>query len=202
MELRELDVPDAWEVTPRQHSDGRGVFFEWYRFDRLTEAVGQPLRVKQANCSVSRRGVLRGIHFADVPPSQAKYVTCQRGAVLDVVVDLRVGSPAFGRWDKVVLDAADKRAVYIAEGLGHAFLTLTDDATVSYLCSEPYAPEREHGVHPLDSEIGIDWPADVPPLLSPRDAGAPTLAAAREEGLLPSYDDCLALYAELRAGTT
>jgi len=199
MELRELSIPHAWEITPKQHADERGVFLEWYRFERLAEVAGHPLRLAQANCSVSRRGVLRGVHFAQVPPSQAKYVTCLRGAVLDVVVDIRVGSPAYGRSEAVLLDDLDRRAVYLAEGLGHAFIALSDDATVSYLCSEPYSPSREHAVNPLDPELAIAWPQDVEPLLSPKDAAAPTLAEAREKGLLPSYEQCVAFYATLRS---
>ena len=198
MEIRELAVPDAYEITPRQFRDDRGVFLEWYRFEPLTEAVGHPLRLAQANCSVSARGVVRGVHFADVPPSQAKYVTCLRGAVLDVAVDIRVGSPTFGTVDSVRLDDVDRRAIYLAEGLGHAFMALTDDATVAYLCSEPYAPARERGVHPLDPSLGMPWPGDVEPLLSPKDAEAPTLEQARDQGLLPAYDACRAFYAELR----
>lgn len=199
MQIRELAVPDAFEVTPRQHHDERGTFLEWYRFEPLAEAVGHPLHLAQANTSVSARGVLRGIHYADVPPSQAKYVTCTRGAVLDVVVDLRVGSPTFGAWDAVRLDTVERRAVYVAEGLGHAFLALEDDATVTYLCSTVYSPGREHEVNALDEALGIAWPDDVEPRLSPKDAQAPTLAQARQQGLLPSWQACQDLYAALRA---
>jgi dTDP-4-dehydrorhamnose 3,5-epimerase len=197
MDTRQLAVGGAWEFTPRQHGDDRGVFLEWFKDEAFQKALGHPLDLRQANCSVSRRGTLRGIHFADVPPSQAKYVTCLSGAVLDVVVDIRVGSPTFARWDAVRLDDTDRRAVYVAEGLGHAFLALTDGATVAYLCSEPYAPGREHGVNPLDPEIGIEWPGDVEPLLSSKDAAAPSLREAQERGLLPTYDACTAYYAEL-----
>lgn len=195
VQVRPLSVPDAFELTPRVFPDERGRFLETYRADVLAEAVGHPLALAQANCSVSRRGVLRGVHFADVPPSQAKYVTCLSGAVLDVVVDIRVGSPTFGRWDAVRLDDVDHRAVYLAEGLGHAFMALRDQAVVSYLCSAPYAPGREHGLHPLDPALALPWPDDVPALLSPKDAEAPTLAEALAAGLLPAYEDCLALYA-------
>jgi dTDP-4-dehydrorhamnose 3,5-epimerase len=201
VQIAELKVPDAFVLTPPQFTDDRGRFLEWYRHEALTEAVGHPLDLAQANCSVSRRGTVRGIHFADVPPSQAKYVTCASGAVLDVIVDLRVGSPAFGTWDAVRLDDADRRAVYLSEGLGHAFAALTDDATVMYLCSSVYNPTGEHGVHPLDAEIGISWP-DVELLLSPKDDAAPGLAAALADGLLPRYEDCQALYRKLGAATT
>lgn len=194
MKIRPLSIEGAWEVTPQQHGDPRGLFLEWYRLDRLAEAVGHPLQLAQANLSVSARGVVRGIHFADVPPGQAKYVTCPRGAVVDVIVDVRAGSPTFGRWEAVRLDDVDRRAVYLGEGLGHGFCALTDDATLTYLCSTTYNPGAEHTVHPLDPELGIEWPADVP-TLSARDDAAPSLAQARESGLLPSYDACHA-YAE------
>ncbi|WP_308198623.1 dTDP-4-dehydrorhamnose 3,5-epimerase [Actinomadura litoris] len=192
-----LGINGTYLFTPRVHGDERGSFYEWFRSDALQKQVGHALNLAQANCSTSSKGVLRGIHFADVPPGQAKYITCLRGAVLDVVVDIRVGSPTFGRWEAVRLDDETRRCLYIGEGIGHGFMALTDDATVVYLCSEPYAPGREHGVHPLDPEIGIEWPADVEPLLSPKDAQAPTLAEARRTGLLPDYQSCLDYYAEL-----
>jgi dTDP-4-dehydrorhamnose 3,5-epimerase len=205
VEYRELKVPGAWEITPRQLGDNRGLFLEWFKAERFASAVGHKLDLQQANASVSAAGVLRGIHFADVPPGQAKYVTCLKGAVLDVVVDLRVGSPTFGVWDSVMLDDVDRRAIYLAEGLGHAFLSLEDGSTVAYLCSTGYAPGREHGVNPLDPAIGIDWPIaarDNSPLtlqLSEKDSVAPTLAEARTLGLLPSYGDVADYVAGLNA---
>ena len=199
MEIRELDVPGAYEITPAQIGDARGLFLEWYRAERIADVLGYPLELAQVNCSVSARGVLRGIHFADVPPGQAKYVTCIAGAGLDVVVDLRVGSATFGRHDVVRIDTVDRRAVYVGEGLGHAFLALEDGTAINYLLSEPYAPGREHGVHPLDPALGIAWPDDVEPVLSDKDRAAPTLAEAEAAGLLPSYDACQAYVAELAA---
>lgn len=189
MKIRPLSIEGAFEITPVQHGDDRGRFLEWYRFDQLAEAVGHPLDLAQANLSTSAAGVVRGVHFADVPPGQAKYVTCVSGAVLDVIVDLRVGSPAFGSWEAVRLDDSDRRAVYLAEGLGHAFCSLTEGATVAYLCSATYRPGHEHGVHPLDPELGIAWPV-AEPVLSAKDAAAPTLAEAGSKGLLPGYEAC------------
>ena len=194
MKVRELSVGGAVEVQPRQFTDPRGVFLEFFKEGLFAETVGHPLRLAQANCSVSAAGVLRGVHFSDVPPSQAKYVTCLAGAVFDVVVDVRLGSSTFGRWDAVLLDDVDRRAVYIPEGLGHAFMSLADDSTVVYLCSEPYTPAREHEVHALDPALGIEWPtrsrdgAPLRPLLSGKDTAAPTLAEAREAGLLPTVE--------------
>ena len=148
-------------------------FLEWFRDASFQVAVGYRLETAQGNCSVSRRGVLRGIHFADVPPGQAKYVTCVSGAVIDVIVDLRVGSAGFGIWQAVRLDDQDRRAVFLTEGLGHGFMALSEEATVLYLCSTPYAPEREHGIHPLDLDLGITWPDGLEPVLSDKDAVAP-----------------------------
>jgi dTDP-4-dehydrorhamnose 3,5-epimerase len=197
MKVRPLSIPGAWEFTPVQHDDDRGSFLEWYRAADVAEAVGHPLNLVQANHSISRQGTLRGLHFADLPPSQAKYVYCPRGAVLDVVVDIRVGSPTFGESEAVRLDEVDRRAVYLAEGLGHGFIALTDGSAVTYLCSTGYAPGREHGLYPLDPALGLPWPTDLPRLLSDKDRAAPTLADARAHGLLPDYEACLAYYAEL-----
>ncbi|THJ76163.1 dTDP-4-dehydrorhamnose 3,5-epimerase family protein [Candidatus Frankia alpina] len=199
MEISELSVPDAWVFTPRQHSDSRGTFLEWFRSDALAEVVGHPLTLSQANHSVSRAGTLRGVHYAQVPPSQAKYVTCVRGRVLDCVVDIRTGSPTFGTFAMVLLDDVDRRGLYVSEGLGHAFMALTDDAAISYLCSTSYTPGREHGVDPLDPDLALPWPDDLTPLLSEKDAAAPSLKEAESAGLLPTYRDCRALYDQLRA---
>ena len=194
MTYRELSVPGAWEITPRQHGDPRGVFLEYFQGGPFAESVGHAFGLAQANCSVSAAGVVRGVHFADVPPGQAKYVTCAKGAVLDVAVDLRVGSPTFGQWDAVLLDDVDRRAIYLSEGLGHAFCSLEDDSTVLYLCSTPYAPGREHGIHPLDPTIGIEWPttardgSHLTPQLSAKDSEAPTLAEVQAAGGLPTWE--------------
>lgn len=198
MQVAALRVPGAWSFTPRQFPDPRGLFLEWYKAAALEDVLGHPLTVKQANHSVSARGTLRGVHFADVPPGQAKYVYCTRGAVLDVVVDLRVGSPTFGTSDAVRLDDEDRRGVYLSPGLGHAFLALTDDVDVTYLCSEPYHPGHEHGLHPLDADLDLPWPVGLEYLLSDKDAAAPTLAEAREQGLLPDYAQCQRFYESLR----
>ncbi|HEV7812222.1 MAG TPA: dTDP-4-dehydrorhamnose 3,5-epimerase family protein [Leifsonia sp.] len=201
MQIRELSIPDSYEITPKQHADDRGVFLEWYRFDRLEETVGHSLDLRQGNTSVSKRGSVRGIHFADIPPSQAKYVTAPYGAVLDFVIDIRVGSPTFGKWDSVLLDDKDRRAVYVAEGLGHCFVALTDNAIVSYLVSDVYNPTAEHGINPLDEGIALAFPAEAGELLlSPKDTDAPGLAEAAAAGLLPTWDAARAFYATLDNG--
>jgi len=200
VQIRELAVPDSYVLDLVPHGDARGRFTEWYRADVLAEVTGAALPLAQANHSVSARGVLRGVHFALVPPGQAKYVYCPAGRVLDVVVDVRVGSPTFGEHDAVLLDSAQPRAVYLAEGLGHAFLALEDASSVTYLVSSGYAPDREFAVHPMDPDLALPWPADVQFELSAKDTAAPTLAQAREQELLPTMAQCTARYAELRAG--
>ncbi|CAN5168214.1 dTDP-4-dehydrorhamnose 3,5-epimerase [soil metagenome] len=198
MQIRELNVPDSYEITPRQFADERGVFLEWFRFDELEKVIGHRFDLRQSNTSVSRKGVLRGIHFADVPRGQAKYVTAVSGAVLDFVVDLRVGSPTFGTWDSVLLDTVDRRAVYIAEGLGHAFVALTDEATVTYLVSDTYNPSVEHAIDPRDAQVALEFPADLGELvISAKDLEAPSLADALASGLLPHFGAVSAYYREL-----
>ena len=199
MSARELAVPGAWEITPRLNADSRGAFFEWFTEREFGEMAGHTFDMRQANCSVSAAGVLRGLHFAQLPPSQAKYVTCLTGSVFDVVVDIRTGSPTYGQWDSVLLDDVDRRSIYISEGLAHGFLALQDDSTVMYLCSAPYAPQREHTIAACDPEIGIDWPLPSSQLrLSDRDAEAPTLAEVRSAGLLPDWAQTQAFVAGLR----
>jgi dTDP-4-dehydrorhamnose 3,5-epimerase len=199
MKVEPLDVPDAWVCTPAVFGDDRGVFLEWFRADALAEVTGRTFTVMQANHSMSRKGTVRGVHFAALPPGQAKYVYCPRGAVLDIIVDLRVGSPTFGRSTSVALDDVDRRGVFLSEGLGHAFCALADDTSVTYLVSSVYNPAAEHGVHPLDPDLALPWPGGVDLVLSPKDAAAPTVAAARDTGLLPTYADCLERYSSLGA---
>jgi dTDP-4-dehydrorhamnose 3,5-epimerase len=191
MQVRELDIPGAWEITPAVHGDSRGLFFEWLTDREFTGFAGHRLDVRQANCSVSSASVLRGLHFAQLPPSQAKYVTCVAGSVFDVVVDIRLGSPTFGRWAAVLLDDRDRRTIYISEGLAHGFLALQDNSTVMYLCSSEYNPQREHTICATDPALGIDWPLvdGGAPSLSDRDAAAPSLDEVRAAGLLPTWEE-------------
>ena len=198
MHSRALSVAGAWEFTPQSFADDRGVFLEWFQHDLLAQSVGHPMTIAQANHSVSARGVLRGVHFSAVPPGQAKFVYCPRGAVLDVVVDIRVGSPTFGTWDAVRLDETDRRSVYLSEGLGHAFMALQHDSAVVYLCSTGYNPTREFGTHPLDPALNLPWPAEYQPIMSAKDAAAPSLAEAAAAGILPQYEDCLRYQEALR----
>jgi len=183
-------VPGAWEVTPQMYSDSRGGLFEWFTDSGATEMIGHRFEIRQANCSVSAAGVLRGLHFAQLPPGQAKFMTCVKGAVFDVVVDIRVGSPTYGHWDSVLLDDVEHRTTFLSEGLAHGFCALQENSTVMYLCSTPYTPQREHTIAATDPAIGIDWPLPAAQLiLSERDAAAPTLQEVRDAGLLPTWQE-------------
>lgn len=187
MRIEPLAIEGAFVVTPRQFPDDRGVFLESFRGDLLAEHLGHRPDIVQTNISVSSRGTVRGVHFADIPPGQGKFITALSGSLLDFIVDLREGSPTFGRVEEVLLDTVDRRAVYLCEGLGHGFCALEDNSTAMYLCTAAYNASGEHGVHPLDEEIGLPIPADLDITLSPKDAGAVSLSEARATGLLPTY---------------
>jgi dTDP-4-dehydrorhamnose 3,5-epimerase len=200
MQIRALKIDGSFEITPRQHADERGVFLESFRGDRLAGAIGHRLDVIQTNVSVSSAGTVRGVHYADLPPSQAKYVTALTGSFIDFVIDIRVGSPTFGLWDSVLLDTVDRRAIYLAEGLGHAICALQDNSSVMYLCSATYDPAREHAINPLDPDLALALPEGIIPVLSAKDVAAPSLSEAVAAGLLPRYDECLRFYDELASG--
>jgi epimerase EvaD len=192
MKSRRLAVEGAFEFTPQVFPDERGVFVSPYQEAAFTEALGHPLfPVAQSNHSNSRRGVLRGIHFTVTPPGTAKYVYCARGRAIDIIVDIRVGSPTFGRWDSAVLDPETFRSMYFPPGVGHAFIALEDDTVMSYMLSERYVAQNELALDPLDPAIGLDIPADLELIRSERDLEAPTLAEAEAAGLLPEYATCL-----------
>ncbi|WP_158842898.1 dTDP-4-dehydrorhamnose 3,5-epimerase family protein [Saccharothrix deserti] len=193
MRIRETAIPGAFVISPDVLEDARGRFFEGFRADLLGAATGRSHPVEQVNYSVSRRNTLRGIHGVLNPPGQAKYVSCVRGALLDVVVDLRVGSPTFGRHVVNVLDPDSATAVYVEEGLGHGFLALTDDATICYVLSTAYVPGTQFEINPLDPELALPWGFTEPPLMSEKDATAPSLAEALAAGILPVWDGAATL---------
>ncbi|WP_435974248.1 dTDP-4-dehydrorhamnose 3,5-epimerase family protein [Streptomyces sp. Qhu_M48] len=189
MRVVETRVPGAYVFTPDRIPDARGVFFESFRHDLVEDVTGRPFRPAQINYSTSVRNTLRGIHGVAVPPGQAKYVSCVRGAARDIVVDLRVGSPTFGEHHETLLDAGSGRCVYVPEGVGHGFLTLTDDACVSYVVSTLYVPGTQIDIDPLDPELALPWGFDEPPLMSEKDAKAPGVREALASGLLAEWSD-------------
>ena len=187
MQIDQLRIAGAFTASPVLRGDDRGHFAETFRADLFEQATGHRFDLAQANTSYSTKGVVRGVHYALAPPGQAKYVMCLAGRILDLVVDIRVASPTFGEHVAVELDDQTRTALYLAEGLGHAFCALSDTATVTYLCSTPYTAANEFGVHPQDPALALPWPADVELVISAKDAVAPTLAEAGARGELPSY---------------
>ncbi|MET7985072.1 MULTISPECIES: dTDP-4-dehydrorhamnose 3,5-epimerase [unclassified Streptomyces] len=187
MHIEELTLPGTFLITPDQIPDERGTFYESLRSDALESATGVDFRPQQINYSVSKRHTLRGIHSVLIPPGQAKVVTCVRGALRDIVVDLRIGSPTFGEHHVNELTADSGRSVYVPEGVGHGFLALSDDACICYVVSTTYVPGTQIDVNPLDPELDLPWNCPDTPLISDKDAKAPTVAEAVRAGLLPRF---------------
>ena len=176
------------------------MFVSHFQESQFRAALGHPLfAVAQVSHSRSVQGVARGIHYTRTPPGAAKYVHCPAGRAYDFVVDLRVGSPTYGRWDGVPLDPLHHRAVYLPPGVGHAFVALESDTVMTYLLSREYDPDNELAVSILDPAIGLDLPTGLALLLSERDRHARTLAQALAAGLLPEYAACRAIEQPVRA---
>jgi dTDP-4-dehydrorhamnose 3,5-epimerase len=191
MTFQETNIAGAWLYQPKRFADERGYFQETFKHSALLEATGFDFQVKQVNQSKSSAGVVRGVHWADVPPGQAKYVTVPVGEIWDLVIDLRTDSPTFGTWQGFHLSAENGHSLIIGNGLGHAFLSLKDDTIVSYLCSEEFNPTREHAISPLDEDLAITFESKAGEYsieklsFSEKDSQAPSLKHYLENGLLP-----------------
>jgi dTDP-4-dehydrorhamnose 3,5-epimerase len=182
MKVRETDLPGCLVIEPRVFGDERGFFYESWNQPRFAEA-GITASFVQSNVSQSSRGVLRGLHF-QWPNPQGKLVSVLEGEVYDVAVDVRRGSPHFGRWAAAMLTADNKRHFWIPEGFAHGFVVVSERATFTYLCTAPYDPSAETGVRWNDADIGVDWPVATP-LLSGKDERAPFLAEIAPDRLPP-----------------
>lgn len=191
MTWRPLSLEGAFEHVPRLFGDDRGFFFEAFSAPRMLTESGVRFPVAQVNVSQSVRGTIRGIHYAEVPPGQAKWVQCLVGEVLDVLVDLRVGSPTFGQWDAVHLTENTHNVVLIPIGFGHAFQALSESATVMYCCNTAYDPAGEREINPLDADLALPW-EPIAPLLSLKDAVAPSWRDAVATDSLPTLAACRA----------
>lgn len=192
MQIQALTVDGAFEFTPEVYPDDRGLFVSPFQQDAFRDAVGHSsIPIAQTNHSRSRRGVIRGVHYTLTPPGTAKYVYCARGKALDIVVDIRVGSPTFGRWHAVSLDQHEFRSVYIPVGVGHAFVALEDETVMSYLLTNAYVPECEMSISAFDPVLRLPIPKDIDVIQSERDRCAQTLDEAERAGLLPDYETCL-----------
>ena len=173
MNVKPTRLPGVLLIEPRVFRDDRGYFFETWSRARYAEA-GLPADFVQDNLSVSRAGVLRGLHYQH-PTAQGKLVGVLRGEVFDVAVDIRAGSPTFGRWEGFLLSAENGRQLYVPEGFAHGFAVTSDEAIFSYKCTAPYDPSSEGSVRWDDPDLAIDWPVRSP-ALAPKDAAAPSLA--------------------------
>jgi epimerase EvaD len=198
LRARRLAVEGAFELTPTVFPDDRGLFLSPFQEPGFLAATGHRLfPVAQTNHSLSARGVVRGVHFTVTPPGSAKYVYCPHGRALDIIVDIRVGSPTFGACDAVLLDQTDFRAMYFPVGVGHAFVALADDTVMAYLVSSSYVAENELAISPFDPALELPVPSDIEPIVSDRDRAAPTFAEALERGVLPTYEHSLRVEKEL-----
>ncbi|MBV7294559.1 dTDP-4-dehydrorhamnose 3,5-epimerase [Corynebacterium sp. TAE3-ERU12] len=192
------ELAGVFTFDPVVHSDNRGAFHEWFKADAFAEALGYPFIPEQANMSTSAAGVVRGIHFADVPPGQAKLVTCPSGRATDIIVDLRRGSDTFGQHITVELGGDSRKVVYLPVGVGHAFVA-HETTVIAYLTSTGYNPDAEHAVSIDDPDLGIDIDAilgGMPRVLSKKDQAAPTVGTLGDR--LPRWEDCRAYENDLR----
>jgi dTDP-4-dehydrorhamnose 3,5-epimerase len=187
MEITPLEIEGVWVAESPIWSDDRGFFREWFKSEDLKTATGRDFGIEQANISLSSSGTLRGIHYSIAPRGQAKWVTCVSGAIKDVIVDIRPGSPTFGNWVEVELRGDSGKAVLISEGLGHGFIALEDNTAVAYLVSTPFSPSHEYEINPLDKKIAINWGTHISDFkISDKDLNAPSLLERLNEGKLPS----------------
>lgn len=177
-QFQRLDIPDLVLVTPRRFADDRGFFCETYKASAFQE-FGIDAVFVQDNCSHSLRGVLRGLHFQKPPHAQGKLVRVVYGEVVDVAVDIRVGSPTYRQWVSVHLSAENGKMVYVPPGFAHGFCVLSDEAGLAYKVTQEYDPQAESGIRWNDPEIGIEWPV-ADPIVSAKDAVLPSLAELGE----------------------
>jgi dTDP-4-dehydrorhamnose 3,5-epimerase len=188
MEITPLGIEGVWLAESPVWSDYRGFFREWFKTEDIKKATGRNFEVEQGNISLSSAGTIRGIHYSITPGGQAKWITCVAGSIKDVIVDIRTDSKSFGRWIEVELSGDSGKAVFISEGLGHAFLALEDNSVVAYLVTTPFSPTDEFEINPLDEKIGINWGFDLSELkISDKDRDAPTLEERLAEEKLPRY---------------
>ncbi len=178
MQVTPLAIPEVLRLEPKVFTDARGCFFESFNQQAFAEAVGAPVTFVQDNHSVSTRHVLRGLHYQLPPKAQGKLVRVVVGEAFDVAVDIRPGSPSFGRWVGTRLSAENKCQLWIPPGFAHGFLTLSERAEFLYKTTEYYAPAQERSLRWDDPDIGIAWPLSAAPLLAPKDAAAPLLKDA------------------------
>lgn len=186
--MKHLAIEGAFVAEHKVHGDERGLFREWYKKSEF-ESAKVEFNIAQANHSISEKYVLRGVHYSIALQGQAKLVTCVSGSILDVLVDLREGSPTYLKVEKIVMTPESGDVLFVPTGVGHSFLVTSDSASVVYLTSSEFDPENEKTISPLDPALALEWPANLISLLSlsERDKAAPSLSEAKSLGHLPRY---------------
>lgn len=186
MKLTELSIPGAFVLESPVWSDDRGYFREWFKRADLDES-GINFPIQQANLSMSKRGVVRGLHYSIAPEGQAKLVTCAYGELDDVIADVRVSSPTYGLVEVIHLVADEERSVFVPAGAAHGFCVTSELGALSYLLSSPFNPEMELEINPFDAELNVPWPLSGEPIVSAKDADAPTMMQRLRASQLPRY---------------
>jgi dTDP-4-dehydrorhamnose 3,5-epimerase len=186
VKLIELSIPGLFVLESPVWGDDRGTFREWFKDEDFKEA-GVEFQAQQANLSISKKNVVRGLHYSMALEGQAKVVTCAYGELDDVIVDIRVGSPAFGRHEIVHLAAGEERSVYVPSGVAHGFCVTSELGALTYLLSSPFNAALELEINPFDDEINVPWIIDGEAVVSPKDAGAPSLRERRDAKELPLF---------------
>lgn len=182
MKFTPLGIAGAWLIESPMFQDDRGIFREWFKLEILQENGLPEFHVRQANTSISKKGVIRGIHYSSEKKGQTKLVTCTSGSILDVIVDLRAESKTFGAHLEVELNENEGKCVYISSGLGHAFQALQENSVATYLLNKEYAPEDEFGVNPVDPALNIKWPL-LNPIISEKDLNSPVISSIKNFGV-------------------
>jgi dTDP-4-dehydrorhamnose 3,5-epimerase len=186
VKLNELSIPGLYMLESPVWSDDRGLFREWFK-DEDFRAAGLSFHARQSNLSLSKKNVVRGLHYSMAPEGQAKVVTCAHGELDDVIVDIRVGSPTFGQHEVVHLAADEERSVYVPVGVAHGFCVTSDTGALTYLLSSPFNAAFELEINPFDAELKVPWTLDGEAIVSPKDAGAPSLRQRLDTQELPLF---------------
>lgn len=186
MEIRELGIMGALEFSPKIYSDDRGSFREWFNLQEIKKVIDFSFSVVQGNVSHSKMDVIRGVHFSNSNKGQDKFVTCISGEIVDVLIDLRLGSPTYLVKEYVSLVPSGGRSVFIPTGVGHGFVSRAEDSIVCYLLSSEYDPKTEQAIYPFDPKLNIAWNTENP-ILSERDLSAQSFEQAHALGLLSAY---------------
>lgn len=184
MDLKSLSISGPLIASSAVHADERGHFLEWFKLNELRAVTGSEIQFTQGNISQSHVNVLRGIHYSTSGLGQAKWVTCIKGRILDYIIDLRVDSPTFKKWEEIKMTGMEGVAVFIPQGFGHAFLSMEEGTLVTYLVSSDFDANAEKAINPFDPDIALKFPLNDL-VISEKDQKAPSLKQQIENGLLP-----------------